>query len=143
MTYQTEDERRRWHRKQQNTAKKVGLSVRDSDLVFSNPPIEESDRTWTPFKPSSLSQAFTRACQSLSLEGISMKSLRHTHASTMLEANVHPKVVQERLGHSTITTTLDTYSHVTQGLQEAAAKAFDDAYAVMKPESQPAISNAD
>ena len=72
-----------------------------------------------------------------------MKSLRHTHASTMLEANVHPKVVQERLGHSTITTTLDTYSHVAQGLQEAAAKAFDDAYEVKKPELQPAISDAD
>jgi integrase len=72
-----------------------------------------------------------------------MKSLRHTHASTLLESNVHPKVVQERLGHSTITTTLDTYSHVAQGLQEAAAKAFDDAYAVKKPESQPAISDAD
>jgi hypothetical protein len=42
MTYQTEDERRRWHRKQQNTAKKVGLSMRDSDLVFSNPPIDLS-----------------------------------------------------------------------------------------------------
>ena len=143
LTDRAKDELRSWRGKQQRTAKKVGLSVRDSDLVFSNPPIKEDDRTWTPFKPSSLSQAFTRACQSLGLEGISMKSLRHTHASTMLEANVHPKVVQERLGHSTITTTLDTYSHVAQGLQEAAAKAFDDAYEVKKPESQPAISDAD
>ena len=142
LTDRAKDELRSWRDKQQRTAKKVGLSIRESDLVFSNPPIKEDDRTWTPFKPSSLSQAFTRACQAIGLEGISIKSLRHTHASTLLESNVHPKVVQERLGHSTITTTLDTYSHVAQGLQEAAAKAFDDAYEVKKPESQPTISDA-
>jgi len=44
----------------------------------------------------------------------------------LLSAGVHPKVVQERLGHSSIRTTLDTYSHVVAGLQEAAARKFDD-----------------
>ncbi len=44
----------------------------------------------------------------------------------MLKQGVHPKIVQERLGHSTIAITLDTYSHVAPGLQEAAAKGFDD-----------------
>ncbi len=44
----------------------------------------------------------------------------------MLKQGIHPKIVQERLGHSTIALTLDTYSHVTPGLQEAAAKRFDD-----------------
>ena len=48
----------------------------------------------------------------------------------MLKQGVHPKVVQERLGHSSIQITLDTYSHVAQGLQEAAAKRFDDAFKV-------------
>jgi integrase len=43
----------------------------------------------------------------------------------MLRQGVHPKIVQERLGHSTIAITLDTYSHVTPGLQEAAALKFD------------------
>ena len=38
---------------------------------------------------------------------------------------VHPKIVQERLGHATIATTLDAYSHVLSGLQEAAALSFD------------------
>jgi integrase len=47
----------------------------------------------------------------------------------MLRQNVHPKVVQERLGHATIATTLDLYSHVTPGLQEAAAARFDEALA--------------
>jgi len=44
----------------------------------------------------------------------------------MLKQGIHPKVVQERLGHSSITMTLDIYSHVVPGLQEAAAKRFDD-----------------
>ena len=55
-----------------------------------------------------------------------LHDLRHTHATLMLKAGVHPKIVSERLGHSTVAFTLDTYSHVVPGLQEAAAKAFDD-----------------
>jgi integrase len=46
---------------------------------------------------------------------------RHTHASLMLKAKEHPKIVQERLGHANISTTLDLYSPVTPGLQQAAA----------------------
>ncbi len=49
----------------------------------------------------------------------------HSHASLMLKAGIHPKIVQERLGHSTIAMTLDTYSHVTPGLQQAAAGSFN------------------
>jgi integrase len=45
----------------------------------------------------------------------------------MLKAGIHPCIVQERLGHSTIAITLDTYSHVSPGLQEATAKRFDEA----------------
>ena len=44
----------------------------------------------------------------------------------MLKQGVHPKIVQERLGHSSISMTLDIYSHVAPGLQEAAAKKFDN-----------------
>ena len=44
----------------------------------------------------------------------------------MLKQGVHPKVVSERLGHASIQITLDTYSHVAPGLQEAAAKGFDN-----------------
>jgi len=43
----------------------------------------------------------------------------------MLKAGVHPKIVQERLGHGSIAITLDTYSHVVSGLQEAAAQRFE------------------
>jgi len=44
----------------------------------------------------------------------------------LLQQGVHPKIVQERLGHSSVATTLDIYSHVTPGLQEAAARRFDE-----------------
>jgi integrase len=47
--------------------------------------------------------------------------LRHTAATLLLAQGVHPKIVQEMLGHSTISLTLDTYSHVIPGLQEEAA----------------------
>ena len=43
----------------------------------------------------------------------------------MVKAGIHPRIVQERLGHSSVTITLDTYSHITPGLQEAAAESFD------------------
>ena len=44
----------------------------------------------------------------------------------MLKQGVHPKIVQERLGHASIQVTLDTYSHIAPGLQEAAAKGYDE-----------------
>lgn len=44
----------------------------------------------------------------------------------MLQQGIHPKIVSERLGHSSIGITLDTYSHVLPGLQEAAAKRFEE-----------------
>ena len=57
---------------------------------------------------------------------IKIHDLRHTHATLMLNmADVHPKVVSERLGHANIGITLDIYSHVLPGLQEAAAEKFD------------------
>ena len=66
---------------------------------------------------------------------IRLHDARHTHASLMLKQGIHPKVVQERLGHSTISITLDTYSHVAPGLQEAAAKRFDDALQIKHNEN--------
>ena len=56
--------------------------------------------------------------------------LRHSHATQMLLAGIHPKVAQERLGHSTITTTLDLYSHVTDTMQSDAAARLDAAFRV-------------
>lgn len=58
------------------------------------------------------------------LPRVTLKGLRHTHATLLLELGEHPKVVQERLGHSTITTTMNIYSHVTPTMQKAAVDRF-------------------
>jgi len=55
---------------------------------------------------------------------VTIKGLRHTHATLLLELGEHPKVVQERLGHSTITTTMNIYSHVTPTMQRSAVDRF-------------------
>jgi integrase len=65
-----------------------------------------------------------KLARSVGLQGIRLHDARHTHASLLLKQGVHPKVVQERLGHASIAITLDTYSHVAPGLQEAAALKF-------------------
>ncbi len=62
-------------------------------------------------------------------KGIRLHDARHSHASLMLKQGVHPKIVQELLGNASIQITLDTYSHVAPGLQEAAALRFDEALA--------------
>jgi integrase len=67
--------------------------------------------------------------------GVTLHKLRHSHASHMLAAKVHPKVVQERLGHSSIAITLDIYSHLLPNMQNEAAAAVDGALraAIKKP----------
>ena len=57
----------------------------------------------------------------------------------MLKQGVHPKIVQERLGHASIQVTLDTYSHVAPGLQGAAANGFDDV--LLSNRNMPVIDN--
>ncbi|AZO25893.1 MAG: integrase [Mesorhizobium sp.] len=70
------------------------------------------------------------------LPRIRFHDLRHTHATQMLSAGVHPKVASERLGHSTIGITLDLYSHVMPGMQADAAEAVDAAIrSAVKPGS--------
>ena len=60
--------------------------------------------------------------------------LRHTHATQLLLAGVHPRIAQERLGHSTVALTLDLYSHVTATMQEDAATKIDSAFGgVLRP----------
>jgi integrase len=61
------------------------------------------------------------------LPHIRFHDLRHTCATLLLSKGVHPKLVQELLGHSSIEITLDTYSHVLPNMGDAAADAMDDA----------------
>lgn len=69
---------------------------------------------------------FRNIMRKAGLESIRFHDLRHTNATLLLEQGVHPKVVQERLGHSDIGVTLDTYSHVTPTMGRDAAKRLDD-----------------
>jgi integrase len=93
--------------------------LKDEDLVFSH--VDGS-----PILPDTVTRAWIRLVRRSGLKGIRLHDCRHTHASLMLKQGIHPKIVQERLGHSSIALTLDTYSHIVAGLQEAAALRFDD-----------------
>ena len=86
-----------------------------------------------PLIPSTVSHVFSKLVKRIGLKGVGLHTLRHTHASLMLRQGIHPKVVQERLGHSTIAITLDVYSHVTASLQEAAALRFEEGLAAESP----------
>jgi integrase len=62
------------------------------------------------------------------LHGLRWHDLRHTCASLLIATGAHPKAIQERLGHSSITTTLDRYGHLMPGLADQLADALDDAH---------------
>jgi integrase len=94
--------------------------------------VRQSDDTYVvaqadgqPLKPNSLTHQFVRFVAGNELPRIRFHDLRHTHATQLLKSNVHPKIVQERLGHEDISTTLNLYSHVLPGMQDAAARSVD------------------
>ncbi len=90
-----------------------------------------------PMQPRSLTHEFTRlVARTNDVPRVRFHDLRHSHATQLLLAGVHPKIAQERLGHSTISITLDLYSHVTATMQEDAAVKIDAAFrgAKMRPE---------
>ena len=62
-------------------------------------------------------------------EPLRFHDMRHSHAAMLIAEGEHPKVIQARLGHSSIQVTLDTYGHLFEGLDEAAADRLDAAYA--------------
>ena len=62
-------------------------------------------------------------------EPMRVHDLRHTHAAMLIAQGEHPKVIQNRFGHSSIKVTLDTYGHLFDGLDEAAAERLDAAFA--------------
>ena len=81
--------------------------------------VRQTDETHVCLKPSyqpwplrDLSSAFVKFIRSSGLPQIRLHDLRHSHATHLLAANVHPKIVQERLGHANIATSMDLYTHV-------------------------------
>jgi integrase len=96
----------------------VGPGYRDGDLVF-------ADAVGRALYDSTVRRAFYAIVQEAGLAHLRIHDLRHTAATLMLRAGVNPKVVSERLGHATVSVTLDTYSHVLPDLQREAAAALD------------------
>jgi len=97
----------------------AGEAYADHGLVFAT-------AVGSPLDPSRIGKVFRRILEQAGLPNIRFHDLRHTHASLMLKAGVHPKIVSERLGHAAIGITLDTYSHVLPNLQEEAARKLDE-----------------
>ena len=82
-----------------------------------------------PLQPQTLTHHFTRLIARIKdLPRVRFHDLRHSHATQLLLDGVHPKIAQERLGHASITTTLDLYSHVTETMQNDAAARLDAAF---------------
>jgi len=96
----------------------LGRPLRDSDLVFSDP-------AGKPLDPSVVSHRFGKLLHKAGLPHVRFHDCRHSHATLLLKAGVHPKIVSERLGHANIGITLDLYSHILPGLQEMAAERFE------------------
>jgi integrase len=104
------------HRKRQMQERLAwGPLYQDNDLVF-------CAEDGSPIHPEAFTGMFERQGKAAGLPRIRLHDLRHTYASLALGAGVHPKVVSERLGHASISITLDTYSHAIPALQEEAAE---------------------
>ena len=92
----------------------------DLDLVFAN-------LDGSPLKPDSISSAVRHLCRQLGLpKGASLHTLRHSHASLLLADGVDLATVSARLGHSSVRTTADIYSHAIRGKDQAAAQSWDE-----------------
>jgi integrase len=91
----------------------------DLDLVFANP-------DGTPLMPTSISATVSRICKRLGLpKGVSLHTVRHTHASLLLEEGAGLATISERMGHSSVRTTADIYSHAIRGKDREVAEMWD------------------
>jgi integrase len=115
----------RAHRTRQNEERlRLGDLWQDHDLVFPNRvgnPLDHNNLYHREYKP-----LVQRA--GLGDEGFTFHSLRHTFATALFERGEHPKVVQSLLGHSSITQTMDTYSHVMNDIGGDAVGGLEEAF---------------
>lgn len=120
------EELRRLKRQQAEELLAVGIRQTGETLVCCRADGE-------PLQPRSLTHQFTiMRDRTRGVPRLRFHDTRHTHATQLLAGGVHPKVAQERLGHSTITTTMDLYSHVTDTMQADAAERLDMAFQTAK-----------
>lgn len=81
-----------------------------------------------PLNPNYVYNHFSKAIKKANVKKIRFHDLRHTHASLMLLLGEHPKIVSERLGHSSIEMTMNTYSHVTFDMQKESSDRFEKTF---------------
>lgn len=113
------EELRRYRGRQAEELLRLGVRLTDK-----TPVVAQADGR--ALQPNSVTHEFTRLlAKAAHLPRIRFHDLRHTRATHMLASGVHPKVAQERLGHSNVGITLDLYSHVLPGMQEDAAAKVD------------------
>lgn len=86
----------------------------------------QSDQRLFPFDKSRLYQEMVRGCERSGVKKIRIHDLRHSHAAALIEMNVAPKLLQERLGHERIQTTLDTYGHLYPNAQAEVARQLEE-----------------
>ena len=92
----------------------AGDWANELDLVFTR-------EDGSPIHPQAFSEMFERHVTASRLPKLSLREVRHTHATIALRAGVHPKVVSERLGHASVAFTLDVYTDSLPDMREAAA----------------------
>jgi integrase len=114
------NELRDWRRQQAEQLLFLGVRQGTDTPICTQPDGE-------PIGPNVLTNAYRRLARRLGLPP-RFHALRHTHATALLSAGVHPRVAQERLGHASMAITMEIYSHVTKRLEDDAAAKIDEAF---------------
>lgn len=109
---------------------RAGEFWEDFNLVFST-------GLGTPYSPRNVGRSFDRIIAKANLPKIRFHDLRHCHASLLLAQGENPKLISERLGHAQVSFTLQTYSHLLPGAQEAAAIKLEDQLRGTKKKQKP------
>jgi integrase len=117
--YAVDELRRHWTEQAQELLR-LGVQLSGKTLVCAR---EDGE----PKRPLALTYEFARFVKRFPWlpRGLRFHDLRHSHATQLLASGVHPKIAQERLGHSSISVTLDLYSHVSPTMQSDAAERLD------------------
>jgi integrase len=99
----------------------AGERWQDHGLVFPS-------EVGTPLEERNVLRRFQKICEDNKLPRIRLYDLRHTHASLLIHEGVHPKKIAERLGHSSIKLTMDTYGHLVEGSDRDSAEKMENCW---------------
>ena len=112
--------------KTEKSRRPISISTEVAEAIGAGEGLIFQTSSGRPVSPRNVLRHFKQVIAQEGLPDIRFHDLRHTHATLLFKAGVHPKIVQERLGHSQISLTLDTYSHVIPSMQEEAVEKLDE-----------------